>query len=119
MVPNSGSKLRNTPTDLSDAVLALMIGAALKADLGGTRQATKTVMRWTHVSDHTARSWLSGRTSPSSLHLLELAMQSENVMTVILNATGHAGLQLAHDLAAVESALENTLARVRALRATP
>jgi hypothetical protein len=116
MVPISGSKLRGTPRDLSDALLAQMIGAALKADLGGTRQATKTVMRWTHVSDHTARSWLNGHTSPSSLHLLELATKSETVMTVILNATGHAGLELAYDLAAVENVLETSLAKVRALR---
>lgn len=116
MVPISGSKLRNTPTDLSDALLADMIGAALKADLGGTRQATKTVMRWTHVSDHTARSWLNGHTSPSSLHLIELATQSEKVMAVILEATGHAGLEVAHDLAAVEGLLETSLAKIRALR---
>lgn len=116
MVPNCGSKLRKTPASLSDAHLAHMIGVALKADLGGTRQATKTVMRWTHVSDHTARSWLNGHTSPSSLHLLELATQSENVMMVILKATGHAGLELDHDLAAVENVLETALTRVRALR---
>lgn len=116
MVPNNGSKFRNTPIDLSDALLAHMIGAALKAELGGTRQATKTVMRWAHVSDHTARSWLNGQTSPSSLHLLELATQSENVMTVILKATGHARLELAHDLTAVENVLETALVRVRALR---
>lgn len=116
MVPNSGSKLRNTPTSLSDAHLAHMIGVALKADLGVTRQATKTVMRWTHVSDHTARSWLNGHTSPSSLHLLELASQSGSVMTVILEATGHAGLELAHDIVAVENVLETTLARIKALR---
>ena len=116
MVPISGSKLRGTPNDLSDALLAQMIGAALQADLGGTRQATKTVMRWTHVSDHTARSWLNGHTSPSSLHLLELAMQSETVMAVILQATGHTGLRLALDLAAVERALEDALFEVRALR---
>lgn len=118
MVPISGSKLRGTPTDLSDAILAHMIGAALKAELGGTRQATKTVMRWTHVSDHTARSWLNGQTSPSSLHLLELATQSENVMAAILRATGHTGLQIAHDLAAVEQLLETSLVRIRALRSS-
>ncbi|WP_296721022.1 hypothetical protein [Erythrobacter sp.] len=116
MVPISGSKLRGPPTDLSDALLAHMIGAALQADLGGTRQATKTVMRWTHVSDHTARSWLNGHTSPSSLHLLELATQSQTVMAVILKATGYGGLELAHDLAVVENALEEALARVKALR---
>jgi hypothetical protein len=118
MVPISGSKLRGTPTDLSDAILARMIGSALKAELGGTRQATKTVMRWTHVSDHTARSWLNGQTSPSSLHLLELATHSETVMAVILKATGHTSMELTHDLIAVENVLETALARVRALRAT-
>lgn len=116
MVPISGSKVRRMPTDLSDAVLAHRIGAALKAELGGTRQATKTVMRWTHVSDHTARSWLNGQTSPSSLHLLELATQSENVMAVILEVTGHNELEIAHDLAAVEVVLETSLAKIRALR---
>ena len=116
MVPISGSKLRNAALDLSDAALARLVGAALRTELGGTRQATKTVMRWTHVSDHTARSWLNGQTSPSSLHLLELAAQSNTVMTVILRATGHSGLELAHELAAVEDVLEATLARVRALR---
>jgi hypothetical protein len=116
MVPISGSKLRNTPINLSDALLARMIGAALKADLGGTRQATKTVMRWTHVSDHTARSWLNGHTSPSSLHLLELASQSDNVMGVILKATGHTSMELAHDLVAVEKTLDTALAKVRELR---
>lgn len=118
MVPISGSKLRGTPNGLSDEALARMIGAALKTDLGGTRQATKTVMRWAQVSDHTARSWLNGRTSPSSLHLLELATQSHTVMTVILNATGYRGLELAHDLAAVEHSLEAALSKVRALRGT-
>lgn len=116
MVPNSGSKLRGAQTGLSDELLAHMIGAALKADLGGTRQATKTVMRWTHVSDHTARSWLNGHTSPSSLHLLELATHSENVMTVILQATGHGGLVLTHDLVAVENVLVTALAHIRTLR---
>jgi hypothetical protein len=118
MVPISGSKLRDAPNGLSDAALARMIGTALTADLGGTRQATKTVMRWTNVSDHTARSWLNGHTSPSSLHLLELATQSETVMAVILQATGRAGLELAHDLAAVENLLEVTLTRLKAMRAT-
>lgn len=117
MVPKSGSKLRDPPFDLSEAVLAQLIGSALQEDLGGTRQATKTVMRWTHVSDHTARSWLNGQTSPSSLHLLELASRSDTVMAAILRATGHSGLELAHDLAAVEITLENALADVRALRA--
>ena len=77
MVPNSGSKVLGTCAHLSDAVLAQMIGAALKA---------------------------------------ELATHSENVMTVILQATEHPGLAFAHDLAAVENVLETALAHIRALR---
>ena len=69
------------------------------------------------MSDHTARSWLNGQTSPSSLHLLELASRSDMMMAAILQATGHSGLELAHDLAAVETTLESALANVRALRA--
>ena len=37
-------------------------------------------------------------------------------MAVILQATGHTGLRLALDLAAVERALEDALFEVRALR---
>lgn len=116
MVPKSGSKFADGEVVLTDAIVAGMIGAALRSQLGGTRQAAKTVMRWTHVSDHTARSWINGQTSPSSLHLLEMATQSEPIMAVILRLTGHPSLELMLDLAAVEYALEKTLKRVRSLR---
>lgn len=116
MVPKSGSKFPGGQVELTDQVVAGMIGAALRSQLGGSRQAAKTVMRWTHVSDHTARSWINGQTSPSSLHLLELATQSEPVMAAILKLTGHPSLQLALDLAEVEYALEKALRRIRSLR---
>ena len=116
MVPKSGSKFADDEVALTDAIVAGMIGTALRSQLGGTRQAAKTVMRWTHVSDHTARSWINGQTIPSSLHLLEMATQSEPIMAVILRLTGHPSLELTLDLEAVEYTLEKTLKRVRSLR---
>ncbi|NVD45096.1 hypothetical protein [Qipengyuania atrilutea] len=116
MAPKSGSKFPGSAIELSDTLIAGMIGTALRSQLGGSRQAAKTVMRWTHVSDHTARSWINGQTSPSSLHLLEMATQSEPIMAVILKLTGHPSLALTLDLAAVEYALEKTLKRIRLLR---
>lgn len=116
MVPNSGSKLPFLRGDLSDGQLATQIGQALQAELGASRRATKTVMRWTGVSDHTARSWLNGRTSPSGLHMLELAMQSEFVMMTLLRLTGHGELELGLKLHAIEGSLEAALRDVRLLR---
>ncbi len=87
MVRKTVSQLRNKQHSLSDSLLAEQIGEALRLELGASRRATKTVMRWTGVSDTTARSWINGRASPSGLHLLELAAHSEPVMIFFLEAT--------------------------------
>ncbi|MEI9927820.1 MAG: hypothetical protein WDN44_09085 [Sphingomonas sp.] len=73
-------------------------------------------MAWTGVSDHTARAWLNGRTSPSGLHLVALAAHSRLVMATLLRMTGHDGVALAIDLQAIESGLIETLDTVRKLR---
>lgn len=116
MVPISGSKLPFSNLPLSDAQLASHISAALQTELGASRRATKTVMTWTRVSDHTARAWLQGRTSPSGLHLVELAAHSTPVMLTLLRLTGHAELELGMDLEMIEQALSCALEEVRAFR---
>lgn len=117
MVPNNGSRLPNSHTALSDAQLAAQIGRALQDELGASRRATKTLMRWTGVSDHTARSWLYGKSTPSGLHLLMLAAHSDLVMTRMLVLTGHGEIELGFKLQAIESGLERALWEVRAIRA--
>ena len=98
---------------LTDSELAAHIGRTLMAELGATRRAAKTVMRWTHVSDRTARKWLHGDASPSGVHLLALAANSPSVMTLILELTGQGDLMLSFELKAVERDLERALVRVR------
>lgn len=114
MVLKSGTQVPDSPFVLTDTELAVHIGHALKTELGASRRAAKTVIRWTHVSDRTARKWLHGHASPSGLHLLALAANSPSVMTLILELTGHGDVVLALELQAVERDLERALARVRA-----
>lgn len=115
MVRKNRSLLRNKSLPLSDSELADQIGKILRNELGGSRRATKTIMRWTDVSDNTARSWLNGRTSPSALHLLELAAHSEAVMLFALDATGYGGLEIGLRLENIESDLEDALNLVRTM----
>ncbi|MFC4595541.1 hypothetical protein [Sphingobium tyrosinilyticum] len=113
MVSKNGSQLRDSRFVLSDSDLARQIGAALREELGATRRATKTVMRWTGVSDTTARAWLQGRASPSGIHLVALAAHSDPVMIVLLRLTGHGDLELGLRLREIEVGLVQLLALVR------
>jgi hypothetical protein len=115
MVPKSGSRLPKTQISLSDAELAELIGTALRDELGASRRAAKTIIAWTGVSDRTARAWLNGRSSPSSLHLLAMAAHCKPVMATMLRLTGHEHVAIGIDLQAVEAGLEQTLAAVRSL----
>lgn len=116
MVPKTGTRLPKLRPALSDDRLAAMVGKALQSELGSSRRATKTVMGWTGVSDHTARAWLNGRTSPSGVHLLMLAANCPPVMTAVLALTGHPEAALAIEIEAVEERLEAVLKVARSLR---
>ena len=71
------------------------------------------IMRWTGVSDTTARAWIHGRTAPSGSHLLALAANSRPVMIALLQMTGHGDLELGFRLREVENDLSVALARIR------
>ena len=113
VVRKTGTQVRDSPFVLTDSDMAMHIGIALITELGATRRATKTVMRWTGVSDRTARKWLHGQASPSGIHLLALAANSPAVMSLVLKLTGHGDLELGLELRAVEKGLERALSRVR------
>lgn len=115
MVRKTVSQLRNSRVALADSELAAQIGDALREELGTSRRATKTVMRWTGVSDTTARSWLQGRSSPSGLHLIALAAQSRSIMMVLLRLTGYGDLELGLELREIEAGLVRALAHVRTI----
>ena len=115
MVPKSGRQVRLRKT-LTDADLAVALGSALTEELGGSRRATKSVMSWTGVSDHTARSWLHGRSCPGGRHLLLLSAHSEAVMRCFLRLSGHESIGVGLDLASAEAMLTQMLDAVRQLR---
>ncbi|HET9628483.1 MAG TPA: hypothetical protein VFP14_03270 [Novosphingobium sp.] len=112
MVRKTASRLRETPFLLAETAFAEHIGAALRDELGATRRATKTVMRWANVSDTTARGWINGRCAPSGRHLLVLAANSDVVLRKVLALTDHADLDLALSLQDIQRRLELALTQV-------
>jgi hypothetical protein len=69
-------------------------------------------MRWTGVSDHTARSWLQARSSPSGLHLIQLSANSRKVLIAVLRLSGHGDLELGLRLTDIEEELRRLIVLV-------
>lgn len=82
MLPKKGSFF------LSQDQYAKGISAALRAELGPTHQAVKVLMRWTHVSEKTAKNWMTGKTGPRGEHLAALISHSDQMMNVYLTMAG-------------------------------
>jgi hypothetical protein len=85
MFPKKGNKLhqprRGTGTKID---FNRSIAAALRAELGSTHQAAKTVMRWTGVSERTAKNWLSGDYGPNGENLVRLLRNSDQALQALL-----------------------------------
>lgn len=64
------------------------IAQALKHEFGNSRNAVKTVARWTGASERTVKNWFSGRSGPSGEHLIGLAHKSDDVLEVFLLLSG-------------------------------
>jgi hypothetical protein len=65
---------------------AAMVAAALRAELGNSHRATKTVMRWTGASERTVKHWFAGRHGPGGEYLIVLMRESEAVFEAVLTA---------------------------------
>lgn len=104
MLPKSGNRFPYLPLP-SEADYSRSIATALRSELGDTRGAAKTLMRWTGVSNRTARNWIGGAVGPSGLHLVCLARQSDAVLGAFLELSQRRDIHLATDIHAVEVAL--------------
>lgn len=71
---------------------AEFIGTALRKELGDTRGAIKSTMRWTGASERTVKYWLSGRKGPGGEHLLMLLRHSNAVFDAVAYHTGRKSL---------------------------
>ncbi|MCY1303706.1 hypothetical protein D9M69_552440 [compost metagenome] len=64
---------------------AAHIGKALRAELGTTHQATKTLMRWTNANERTVKNWLAGSCGPRGEHLISLVRNSDVALSAFLS----------------------------------
>jgi hypothetical protein len=71
------------------------VAAALHDELGNSHRAIKIVMRWTGVSERTAKYWFAGTKGPTGEHLISLIRHSDAVLTIFLQLTGREASALA------------------------
>ncbi len=90
------------------------IAAALRAELGDSHQAVKTVMRWTGANERTVKNWMAGRRGPRGEHLLSLIRHSNGALEIILQLAGRKDLIAARTLLDARSALVRMLALIDA-----
>ena len=67
---------------------ASIIGNALRAELGGSHQCVKTIMKWTGANERTIENWMAGANGPSGKHLIELIRHSDEVCFLVLRLAG-------------------------------
>ena len=104
-----GQKGSNRPIDYPGT-----IAAALRAELGGSHQAIKTIMRWTGANERTAKNWLGGQKGPRGEHLLGLLRHSDAVLEAVLQMAGREGVLAGKGLVEARDALAQTIAVIDA-----
>ena len=67
---------------------ASIFGSTLRAELGGSHQSVKTIMRWTGAQERTIKNWLAGTNCPNGEHLIELIRHSDAVCNLVLRVAG-------------------------------
>lgn len=116
MLPDSGRKLSQPSPSISGPILAEIVGAALRSELGASRRATKTVMGWTGVCDRAARLWINGSGGVSGAHLVQLARQSDAVWRALMQQCLREEAILGFDIHAVEVALARAMGSIEMLK---
>jgi hypothetical protein len=116
MLPENGRSFPKKRSTLTEADYIRRISEALRRELGPTRAASKTIMRWTGASDHTARNWINGVTGPNGHHLAALAHHSDAVLAALLEMSERQQLLLALDIHAAEVALAKALGALEILK---
>jgi pyocin large subunit-like protein len=85
MFPKKGN---NFPAGGGNEIYLASVAAALRAELGESHQAVKTVMRWTGANERTVKNWLAARRGPRGEHLIRLMHHSDTTLEVVLRLAG-------------------------------
>jgi hypothetical protein len=115
MLPKTGIVLPKAE-DLGPYAQA--IAYALKAELGPTHQAVKTVMGWTGAGERTVKNWIAGISGPSGDHLVKLIQHSGLVLQVLLILGERPEVAVAHKLLDVRNKLSESVAQIDLFLAT-
>jgi hypothetical protein len=93
IVPKKGTIVHlPSPNTGSEADYAIAVAAALRRELGDTRQAIKSARRWTGASERTVKYWFNGSRGPRGEHLIALARHSDEVLEAFLDRAGRRNL---------------------------
>ena len=93
MLPKKGKKLHRARfANGGNASFGHIVATALKAELGTTHQAVKTVMRWTGASERAVKHWFAGTHGPNGEYLIALMQHSDLVLTEVLLAADRRSL---------------------------
>lgn len=94
---------------LAQQQYAVGIAMALHTELGGTHQATKTLMRWTNANEKTVKNWMAGSSGPSGKHLVALVKHSDLALAAFLGMAGRPQALTASELPLLRQKLQTVI----------
>jgi hypothetical protein len=115
MFPKRGNTFPKLPDGKPAAYYRSAIAGSLKAELGDTHQAIKTVRKWTGASERTVKNWFAARNSPGSEHLIILLGHSDRVLDVVLRLANRPTAVAGIELMRIREALSASLHAIDAL----
>ena len=110
MFPQNGSSFPVGRAELTEAEFAQVIASALKVEFGSARNGTKIITQWTGVSERTAKNWLNGINSPSGMHVVLLARESNAVLKAVMLMAERPEMSLGASLLSLRRLLAETQA---------
>lgn len=115
MFPKTGNMLPGAAGPVgTDSSYAHAISAALRHELGNSRQAVKTVVRWTNASERSVKNWFAATKGPRGGHLVLLVRNSDEVLHALLMLAGRDATQAPLDLLEIRNRLVSALRSVDA-----
>ncbi len=89
MFPKKGKIFPSRSQVTADEVsYASAISLALRAELGGSHRAVKTIMQWTTANERTVKNWLAGTSGPRGQHLIDVIRHSDAALSAVLCLAG-------------------------------
>jgi hypothetical protein len=107
-----GKKFPPQGGEITEKEFAEAVARALEIEFGTSAHAASTIMRWTGVSERSAKNWLAGCHGPSGSNLLLLARHCASVRQMIFRLMGMPSLALTGSLNAVRALLESMIREI-------